>query len=70
MADIYNEGETVSMLDVLEEDAALEDEANAVLGASDDTNCTYPLVRISVPKIHFNVITVTLARPHSCLARP
>ena len=53
MADIYNEGETVSMLDVLEEDAALEDEANAVLGASDDTNCTYPLVRISVPKIHF-----------------
>lgn len=31
----------VSMLDVLQEDAALEDEANAVLGGSDDKQCTY-----------------------------
>lgn len=34
--------DVLSMVDVLEEDRALEEEANAVLGASDDQNCTYP----------------------------
>jgi E3 ubiquitin-protein ligase UBR7 len=32
----------LSMVDVLEEEKQLEEDANAVLGASDDTNCTYP----------------------------
>ena len=40
--------DTVSMVDVLEEDKALEEEANAVLGASDDQNCTYPQVFIMI----------------------
>lgn len=38
----------LSMVDVLEEDNALEEEANAVLGASDDQNCTYPQVFTSI----------------------
>ncbi|XP_064649360.1 putative E3 ubiquitin-protein ligase UBR7 [Lineus longissimus] len=36
------EENVLSMVDVLEEEKQLEDDANAVLGASDDTNCTYP----------------------------
>jgi E3 ubiquitin-protein ligase UBR7 len=36
-----SDGDVVSMLDVLQEDESLEDEANAVLGASDDKQCTY-----------------------------
>ena len=47
MAGKSEDGENVlSMVDVLEEDKALEEEANAVLGASDDQNCTYPQVAI------------------------
>lgn len=38
------ENVVLSMVDVLEENKALEEEANAVLGASDDQNCTYPQV--------------------------
>ena len=34
----------ISLQDVLEEDQQLEDTANAVLGDSDDTQCTYPKV--------------------------
>ena len=34
----------VSLQDVLEEDQQLEQTANAVLGDSDDTQCTYPKV--------------------------
>ena len=34
----------VSMLDVLREEEELEADANAVLGDSDATNCTYVLV--------------------------
>jgi len=45
------EGETgdevVSMVDVLQEDNDLEEEANAVLGDSDDQCCTYS--RVSRP---------------------
>ncbi|CAM1292461.1 UBR7 (predicted) [Pycnogonum litorale] len=38
--DVENEN-TVTMVDVLEEEQELENDANAVLGASDDKNCTY-----------------------------
>ena len=31
----------VTMLDVLQDEQDLEDDANAVLGAADDKNCTY-----------------------------
>lgn len=34
----------VSLQDVVEEDQQLEQTANAVLGDSDDTQCTYPKV--------------------------
>ena len=36
--------EVVSLQDVLEEDRQLEQTANAVLGDSDDSHCTYPKV--------------------------
>ena len=36
----------VSLQDVLEEDQQLEQTANAVLGPSDDTRCTYPKVSL------------------------
>lgn len=32
----------ITMIDVLEEEQELEEDANAVLGGSDDQNCTYP----------------------------
>ena len=35
------EDEVVSMVDVLDEDNELEEEARAVLGDSDDQHCTY-----------------------------
>lgn len=34
----------VTLEEVLEEEAQLEEDANAVLGGSDDANCTYSLV--------------------------
>ncbi|CAA3006454.1 E3 ubiquitin- ligase UBR7 [Olea europaea subsp. europaea] len=34
--------ETITMLDVLEQEDKLEEEASAVLGNSDEKNCTYP----------------------------
>ena len=36
----------ITLVDVLEEEAQLEEDANAVLGGSDDKNCTYSLVII------------------------
>lgn len=51
LAPVENSGEDVlSMIDVLKEENELEEEANAVLGDSDDQNCTYPMVR----RFHFN----------------
>lgn len=38
------EDDVVSMVDVLQEDNELEEEARAVLGDSDDQHCTYPSV--------------------------
>ena len=43
MADAGGES-VVSLQDVLEEDQQLEQTANAVLGDSDDSSCTYPKV--------------------------
>lgn len=37
----------VSMVEILEEEERLEADANAVLGDSDDKNCTYPRVTFS-----------------------
>lgn len=37
--------ETITMLDVIEREDKLEEEASAVLGNSDEKNCTYPKVR-------------------------
>lgn len=44
------EGEeaTVSLVDVLEEDEELEQEASAVLAGSDSEKCSYPEVRRSI----------------------
>lgn len=39
-----DEDSIISLKDVIEEDQELQDTANAVLGGSDDTNCTYPEV--------------------------
>lgn len=36
-----DEENSVTMLDVLQEENAREEDCNAVLGASDDQNCTY-----------------------------
>lgn len=36
--------DTVSFVDVLEREQELEENANAVLGACDDKNCSYSLV--------------------------
>ncbi|XP_038214511.1 enolase-phosphatase E1 [Zerene cesonia] len=38
-----NGDKVVTMMDVLQEQEDFEEDANAVLGASDDKNCTYPL---------------------------
>ncbi len=41
---INDEDSVVSIKDVVEEEQELQDTANAVLGDSDDTNCTYTKV--------------------------
>jgi E3 ubiquitin-protein ligase UBR7 len=38
------EDKSVTLVEILEEEAQLEEDANAVLGGSDDANCTYRLV--------------------------
>ena len=44
----------VSLQDVLEEDQRLEQTANAVLGDSDDTQCTYSKVGRLQPRVVVN----------------
>jgi E3 ubiquitin-protein ligase UBR7 len=44
---IEEESNVITMVDVLKEEEELEDDAKAVLGASDDQNCTYSRVNIS-----------------------
>lgn len=43
------EGEkVVTMMDVLKEQEDFEEDANAVLGGSDDKNCTYSKVKLNL----------------------
>lgn len=39
-----DEENSVTLVDILEEEAQLEEDANAVLGGSDDANCTFQQV--------------------------
>lgn len=48
----------VTLVDVLEEEAQLEEDANAVLGGSDDANCTYHLVKTAVPFLVLSLIHI------------
>jgi len=41
LAESVDDDNSVTMLDVLQEENQLEEDAYAVLGASDDQNCTY-----------------------------
>lgn len=41
--------DTITLNDYIEEEAKLADDALAVLGPSDDKNCTYNLVRCYIP---------------------
>lgn len=43
----------VTLEEILEEEAQLEEDANAVLGGSDDANCTYHLVIFSSSPLGF-----------------
>lgn len=43
-----SEDNVVTLQDVIQTEQALIADANAVLGASDDKNCTYPLVGMSI----------------------
>lgn len=45
-----SEEQTVSLVDVLEEDEELEEEASAVLGGSDSDHCSYPQVGCVPPQ--------------------
>lgn len=45
-------GEVVTMMDVLKEQQEFEDDANAVLGGSDDKECTYSQVNFIVKSGH------------------
>lgn len=44
MSNPEEEDSGITLVDVLEEEDQLEEDANAVLGGSDDQNCTYSLV--------------------------
>lgn len=44
-----SEEQTVSLVDVLQEDEELEEEASAVLGGSDSDHCSYPQVGSGLP---------------------
>jgi E3 ubiquitin-protein ligase UBR7 len=43
---VEEDSNVVTMVDVLKEEQELEDDAKAVLGASDDQNCTYSQVNV------------------------
>lgn len=42
------EDKVVTMMDVLQEQENFEEDANAVLGGSDDKNCTYSKVCLAI----------------------
>lgn len=50
-----SEEQTVSLVDVLEEDEELEEEASAVLGGSDSDHCSYPQVSSVLPQTWNNI---------------
>ena len=56
------EDEVVSMVDVLDEDNELEEEARAVLGDSDDKNCTY----LSVSSVCVEMIKAKVCNIFGC----
>lgn len=45
------EEQTVSLVDVLEEDEELEEEASAVLAGSDSDHCSYPQVSVQIKRL-------------------
>lgn len=49
-----SEEQTVSLVDVLEEDEELEEEASAVLAGSDSDHCSYP--QVSLLHMHLDII--------------
>ena len=44
----------ITMVDILQEEEDLENDAAAVLGAGDDTHCSYSLVRIMTNHLYKN----------------
>ena len=58
--------DVISMLDVLAEEKQLEDDAEAVLGDSDDKNCTYENVGIDQTKHTFtmSIVIVNMVNNH------
>lgn len=46
LAESVEDDSSVTMLDVLQVESQLEEDAYAVLGASDDQNCTYSKVAL------------------------
>lgn len=53
--EMVEEENSVTMLDVLREENQLEEDAYAVLGASDDKNCTYSKVCCTIVQTSINV---------------
>ena len=50
----------VTMVDVLQDEAELEEDAKAVLGAADDKNCTYFSGGIKLKKLLFSAFILIL----------
>ena len=55
----------VSLQDVLEENRQLEETANAVLGASDDSSCTYPKVGRLASRLRPLSLSLSLSLPRA-----
>lgn len=64
LAETTEDDNSVTMLDVLQVENQLEEDAYAVLGASDDQNCTYNKVvcRFVVSKFFTNIVTLLLLK--------
>lgn len=55
----HDEDPAVSMIDVLREEEELEADANAVLGDSDATNCTYLMVGFCLHLTYTGSVQIT-----------
>ncbi|XP_014236038.1 putative E3 ubiquitin-protein ligase UBR7 [Trichogramma pretiosum] len=62
----FDESNTLTMIDVLKEEKELEEDCNAVLGASDDQNCTYN--KGYIRQALYACKTCTKSRAAICLA--